>query len=211
MSLKGVVEARCPKGCPPEEIEVYSFIRGDDEAMREGLLGGELNLVLCRTCGQPFYPEVTVVYLDERARLLAFIFPESCKGEEERWRSKMLEDHRRMGQALGGSALSIEPSLFFGPEAFRAMLLAEEDLADEVRVAEHLLPGLGLAPYRVDRAAARRLALPWLIPLARADASRQSAADGIRALLSANPRLKGFGGWLAELEKGLPPREAGRK
>ena len=82
MALRGMIEAKCPKNCTPFETEAWSFIRGDkDETLREGILAGELNLLVCEECRSVFYPEAAVVYCDPVAELLVFSFPESYKAE----------------------------------------------------------------------------------------------------------------------------------
>lgn len=204
MSFQGCAEVRCPNGCPPVEVPVWSFVRGDEESsLRESLLAGELNLILCEACGQVFYPEVPVVYVDGSAELVAFIFPESYRAEEERWRRKMAEDFGQMRAALGDRApLAGEPLLFFGLEAVRGLLSLEQDLEDEIRIAEVLCRELGLSPRPVDRTAARRRGLPWMLP----DAGRRPTLEGVRGgldrLLKANDRLAGFARWREALDAG---------
>ena len=48
MSFKGVIEARCPRGCESFETEIWSFIHGRrSPELRETAQAGELNLLLC--------------------------------------------------------------------------------------------------------------------------------------------------------------------
>src|SRR5262245_21543253 len=116
MSFLGKVQARCPKGCEPWDAEIWSFVNGGkDEPLRETLLAGDLNLVVCPECSTMFYPEATVIYYDAPAEILAFVLPEAYKSEEPRWRAKMEEDYSQMKKILGDDgAASLEPKIYFG-------------------------------------------------------------------------------------------------
>jgi hypothetical protein len=205
MALRGMIQVCCPKGCEPKDAEVWSFVRGDtDEALREGLLGGELNLIVCDDCGEMFYPEAIVVYYDPREEMLAFVFPESYSKERGRWQKKMHEDYEQMREALDTTP-TLEPEIFFGVEELGRVIKEEELLEAEVQVAEHLGKELGLGYYRVRRDWARSHHLPRLLPhasLGKAKGySHPAAKKGVAKLLAANDRLAGFSRWSAELAK----------
>jgi len=206
MSIKGVVEGRCPKGCDSEEIEVWSFVRGDqDSELRLTLLFGELNLVLCEHCGQAYYAEAVVIYLDEAAQLLAFIFPESQKADEPRWRAKMAEDFAQLKAVLPGLHLE-EPRVFFGFDEIRELLRVDDEISDEVEVARFFMQKLGLAAWAMDRAFARARRLPWEVPLGRGKPfSRENALEALKVLLKANDRLEGYRRWAELLEAPAEP------
>lgn len=208
MSFLGKVQARCPKGCQPRDVEIWSFINGGaDSSLRESLLAGDLNLVSCEECGAIFYPEATVVYYDAAAKFLAFAFPESYRHEEALWRKKMEEDYTAMRQILPGtSPAAIEPQIYFGIDSLQRQLQAEEDLAAEVEIAKLLSRDMKLALYSVERSFARSRNLPWLLPCRRS-ASWASAMEGLRSLLKANDRLEGYRRWEKTLgsQKALPP------
>ncbi len=217
MAIKGTIKAKCPAGCEPVEAEVWSFVRGDvDVELRESLLAGDLNLLVCEDCGEVFMPEASVVYFDPDAELLAFIFPESYRKEEPRWRKKMLADYEQMKGVIGGGKPPSEPIIYFGiKEAARGMR-AEEKLEDEVRVAAVLCPELDLWVYPVDRSYARSRDLPRVLPCSPApegkDNTREDALKGLMVLLKTNDRLAGFRRWLSHLgeSEGLPPRARGK-
>ncbi len=219
MSFKGEIMARCPGECEPVEVEVWSFVRGDqDEPLRESLLAGDLNLLVCENCGRVFSPEATVVYFDPREEFLAFIFPEMYRSEEERWRAKMHDDFEEL-RGIDGTegAFSCEPLLFFGMAEVSKQMNLDEGMEDEVRVAEHLCLNLDLALLPIDRAYARARALPRVLPYSSRRGKkapvREDALDGLMCLLKANDRLEGFRRWLAHLggRKDLPPRGKARE
>ena len=197
MSIVGMVDGVCPQGCEPGEYEVVTFVDGEkEEDLRLALLACELNLVMCRTCSKLFFPDVSLVYSDRRAGLTAFVFPESYKAEEAKWRSKMASDYAQMRGALGSKMpLASVPEIYFGYPAIAQALQAEDDREDEAMVADYLLKGLGLTRLDVDPAFARARGLPRFVPLKGTSWSRQAARDGVDALLKANDRLVSFAGW----------------
>jgi len=204
------MKVKCPKGCEPIEVEVHSFIRGDqEENLRDQILVGELNLIQCGECKTVYHAEATVVYLDPTADLLAFIFPASFEGEAEKWKEKMREDHEAMRSGLGEDMPAIEePEAFFGLEAIRAELQKDDDLEDEAMVAEHVCKEVGLSVFKVARGFARRRGLPRIVPATKGDRfSRERALEGVAKLLEANDRLVSFKGWTTHFEGGgeVPP------
>ena len=211
MAIKGNIEVSCPKGCDAREVEVWSFVRGDKDAeLRESLLAGELNLLVCEDCGALFYPEVSMVYCDPPAAILIFSFPESYKSDEARWRQKMREDYEHMRAVFADNhMLDVEPILVFGLEPLRNMLRQDDEMEDEVRIAEHLAKNLRLKVIGTERAYAREHKLPWRLPCAVGDGrpTLVAAVAGLKAILKANPRLSGYRRWLKTIETvgSLPP------
>jgi hypothetical protein len=208
MSFLGKVQARCPNGCSPRDVEIWSFVDGGrDGPLRESLLAGDLNLVSCAECGAVFCPEATVIYYDAAAKMLAFVFPESYRSEETLWRKKMQEDYAQMKSILGGKSPAVlEPQIYFGIDPLRRQLQVEEDLGAEVEIAEVLGREMKLVFYPVDRTFARSQNLPWNLPCS-GPASLASAAAGLKSLLKANNRLEGYRRWqkaLASL-RAMPP------
>lgn len=211
MSFRGSIEARCPKGCEVE-VETWSFVRGDKDAyLRNALLAGELDLVLCPECGRLFRPESPMVYYDLSAELLVFVFPESCAKEEERWRKKMSEDLGVMRRSMGADLpIAVEPMLLFGLEPLRELLKSEDSLEDEVDVAREFCKGLGLKMRRVLRSHARVLGLPRLLPCRPEEKdtpmTQKAALAALDALLAADDALESYAKWRREIaSKGLPP------
>jgi len=205
VAIKGSVEARCPRGCEPTAVEAWSFVRGDkDEALRDALMAGELNLLVCPDCSELFYPEAAVVYYDPTAEFVAFVFPESWEAERDQWRDKMRADFAQMRSVLGRDMpIEVEPVIYFGMEGLREALREEEDLGDQARIAAALCARLGLAAVPVARDFARGKRLPWLLPCeAAAGFSAPAALRAVEELLKENPRLSGYFAWREILSQG---------
>ncbi len=201
MSFKGVIEARCPKGCEPFETEVWSFIHGGrSPELREAAAAGECNLLLCPECGGAFFAQAPFVYFEPEAEILAFIFPESYRGEESRWRRKMVEDFLAFKRVLGKQTpLGMEPEVFFGPEGLAELLKSEDFRAEEREVMERVADGLGLSIFRLSPRLARSRGIPSSLPYKGEGATRVHLIAGLERLLAANDRLCAYQACLQSL------------
>ena len=204
MSFKGVIEARCPKGCEPFETEVWSFIHGArSPELREAAAAGECNLLLCPQCGGVFFAQAPFVYFEPEAEILAFIFPESYRGEEPRWSRKMHEDFLAFKQAMGKQMpIATEPEIFFGPKGLSELLKSEDSRAEEREVMERVAEGLGLSIFRLSPRLARRRGIPASLPYKGKEATRAHLIAGLERLLEANDRLSSYQACLKSLRKG---------
>ena len=213
MSIKTSVEVQCPAGCEPFEGEVWSVLRVDKEPeLKERLLAGELNLLMCPHCNRYFINEQPLVYHDPPRELLAFIFPEFYKEEEDRWRSKMKADFDVLQRASPGEAIDYEPLVYFGLESFRSFLEQETNLEDEVDIARHLSGSLKLSIYPIRPSVARASHFPPFIPFegdAQGDMKDKMVA-GLKRLLKENEYLATYQTYLASLQsaqdRSVPPR-----
>jgi hypothetical protein len=215
MSIKGVIEARCPKGCEPFETEVWSFIHGDrSPELRQAVAAKECNLLFCPACGDAFFAEAPYIYLEASAEILFFVFPASYRAEEPRWRRKMAEDFQALKRALGDNLpLDLEPEICFGPKRLGALLSEDDYRGEECEVMECLARELGLALYHVRPGFARRRGIPASLPYAPAKngegATRANLIAGLERLLAANDRLTAYQSYLTGLRAAadaeLPP------
>ncbi|HAM35523.1 MAG TPA: hypothetical protein DEB40_01820 [Elusimicrobia bacterium] len=214
MSFRGVVEARCPKGCEAFEAEVWSFIHGrNSPELRELAVAKECNLLLCPACGAPFFAEAPYIYFEPEAEILAFVFPESFQGQEPRWRRKMNEDFAALKRVLGEKMpFDMEPEVFFGPEGLSELLSGEDFRSEEREVMECVAKELGLSLFHVSPRFARLHVVPSTLPYSPAQnegVTRQNLIAGLEKLLAANDRLEAYQACLASLrsgaDQGLPP------
>ncbi|MBI5631019.1 MAG: hypothetical protein HY921_09060 [Elusimicrobia bacterium] len=214
MSFQGEITAKCPKGCEPFEVRIWSFIRGDrDEVLREAVMAKECNLLLCPSCDVPFFPQEPYVYFEPRAEILAFVMPESYRDKEERWRKKMREDFLAMKEAMGSEfSLDLEPEVFFGPDGLAEVLEGENYRGEEREVMECFAKELDLALYEVSPSYARRRRIPSALPYRRADGSGitcQVLLEGLKRVVEANDSLSSYKELLEHLkshpQEPLPP------
>ncbi|WP_424244796.1 hypothetical protein Dip510_002066 [Elusimicrobium posterum] len=92
-SIKGSATIKCPKCSEEFESEFWSLIHaGSAPELKEGVMGGEVNLVSCPACQHFFYHEANMIYFDEQSGLLVFIFDEKEKAQEKELIKKMHHD-----------------------------------------------------------------------------------------------------------------------
>lgn len=215
MSLQGEIETRCPHGCEPFTTPVWTFVDGGkDPELRDTAKALEINLLLCPSCGKAFTPDAMWIYQESALEILAFVFPESYKADEQKWRLKMEEDYAVLREALGGELpVTRPPEVFFGPAPLADLLELEDYRGEEVEVMEYYAKEGGLSLYKADPAWAREHGAPSVLPYMGGAPSRDSVMAGIRALLAANDRLTAWGEFLKSLEAdpqaALPPAARG--
>src|SRR5579871_5023263 len=65
-----------------------------DPELKELLLGGEINLVMCPECSHVAYQDHFVLYQDPTAELIAYVYPASEHGNIETLKNMMLSGFR---------------------------------------------------------------------------------------------------------------------
>lgn len=203
MSFQGEVETKCPACSESFESPVWSFVSGADETLRNQIKAHECNLLLCPHCGEAFMPEVSWIYFEPGSEILAFVFPESWRPEEAKWREKMAADFAQMRGALGESMpLDLEPAVFFGQEGLGDLLDREDWRVDERDVMEHYASELGMSVYKASPAWARAHSAPSEFPYKGKGApTREALIAGMKALVKANDALTAWSDFLQVYEK----------
>jgi hypothetical protein len=212
MSFQGTVDINCPSCTDGFDAPVWSFVHGGtDAALRDLIKARECNLLLCPSCGAAFMPEVSWIYYEPDAELMAFVFPEKWKGEEATWREKMKTDFAQMKTVLGARLpVDMEPLVFFGQDELGELLDKEDWRIDERDVMLAYAKELGLSVYRAQLGRARANGAPAEFPYKGKGApTRQSLIAGMKALITANDALKGWSDFLQRFERdksaNLPP------
>lgn len=211
MSFQGEIEARCPACKEVFEAPVWSLVSGAEETLRNQVKARECNLLLCAHCGEAFIPDVSWIYFEPEADLLAFVFPEAWKPEEAKWREKMQADFAQMREALGEKMpTDMEPAVFFGQDGLGELLDKEDWRADERDVMRVYAEELGLSVYRASASWARAHGTPAEFPYkGTGKPTRDSLIAGMKALIKANDALTAWDAYLAEFTKAadapIPP------
>lgn len=211
MSFQNEIETRCLACREAFETPVWNFVSGADETLRNQVKARECNLLLCPNCGEAFMPDAAWVYFEPEAEILAFVFPESWREDEAKWRAKLDEDMPRVRLALGERLRAdFEPVVFFGQDGLGELLEAQDWRVDERDVMVAYAEQLKLKVYRASPRWARAHAAPAELPYVGNGApSREGLIAGLKALVAANDRLTAWADFLAKLEKdpavGVPP------
>ena len=212
MSFQGTVEINCPSCTDGFDAPVWSFVHGGTApALRDLIKARECNLLLCPSCGAAFMPEVSWIYYEPDAEIMAFVFPEKWKGEEAAWREKMKADFAQMKTVLGARLpVDMEPMVFFGQDELGELLDKEDWRMDERDVMLEYAKQLGLSVYRARPSWARASGAPAEFPYkGKGAATRETLIAGMKALIQANDALKGWSDFLQRFEQdksaSLPP------
>lgn len=194
MATKGVFRVECSHCGESFDADFWTVVRGDrDHDVKELILSGEFDILMCPGCSELFQHEEPFIYLDPPRDLLAFVMPENYAAEKEKWAARMRADYEPLRAALaGGQGISGEPLCLFGLEPLARLLESDRDREEETEVLEFMAREDGLHLLPVDPSAARVLDIPFTLPMPAGSTGRAAAlkaAAGLRARNGALPRL----------------------
>ncbi len=175
-----------------------------DPELKTLLFGGELNLLMCPQCAHVDYQEHSLLYQDPDAELIAYIYPESQKTEEEFLRKALLKNFQEAQEVYEEKdRKTYEPILVFGLEAFIEMMREEDARSAESQIAQAICKERGI-PFKLLRPSeARRLNVMRVMPKLEtgAKADRSSILGGLEKLLAINPLLSLYSGLQAQIKE----------
>lgn len=165
---------------------------GLDPKLKDLLRGGELNLIACPHCGHVSFQDRFLIYQDPAAELLAYVYPESQRGQETELRTLMLKGFHDAQAGMPEKArVSYEPLLFFGLESLIEQLQLEEALAEQSQVTQVLCKENKLDFELLKPSLARSMSTMRVLPRAgtRHPPTRSEVLEGLDRLLTLNPAL----------------------
>lgn len=199
-SIKGEGSVNCPNGCEPFEAEFWTLIRADqDIELKDALLGGELNLVSCPTCGLFFYHDRNIIYFDPSIELLALVSPKADKKDFDKIREQMKKDFALLKSSLTSFSITYDPFYLAGLEELKAMLEYEENVAQESDVIAAYGAQKGFKLAALKRASARLKGYPYYVPVAGEAYTKEAVLEASQDILLENGCLN----MLATLVKDL--------
>lgn len=205
-SIKGEGGAACPNGCEPFEAEYWTLVRGDKDAeLKEALLGGELNLISCPSCGEFFYHDRDIVYFDPTKELLAFVSPKADKKNFDEIKKKMQKDFDFLRKNLAEMNITYSPFYLAGMEELKSLLEYDDysSCQSEVIAASAAQQGFKIVP--LSPADARVKGYPLYLPVAGDKYDSASVIKAAEALLAANPALTLLSALIKDLKSGKEP------
>jgi hypothetical protein len=203
MSIKGVFKAECPACKERFDADFWTVIRGDlDQALKEALMSGEFDLLMCPGCSNVFPCEETFIYMDPEKELLVFVMPESYLKEKEKWLEKMRRDYEVLkGSFVKEGVFVFEPRYYFGAAALAELLLRDRDMEEETDVITFMAEERDFKHVKLCPAFARLHDLPFSLPYAGDAPDRASALEAARAIAAANDVLARVKNLLKTLEE----------
>ncbi|MEW5950589.1 MAG: hypothetical protein GX447_06360 [Elusimicrobia bacterium] len=193
MSNKGKKRVNCPHCKKDFDADFWTVVRGDlDFELKEMIINGEFDLLLCPECGKIFSYEDTFVYMDPACEIMAFVLPSDTENSNELI-EKMKADYELIkNSAQKESSLSFKPYYFFGAQDLASLLLNDRDIEEETEVMEFLARESGFKVVCIKRSAAREKDFLFSIPYS-GEFSADNALSACEKIFSLNDRLKRLG------------------
>ncbi len=204
-SIKGECSVACPNGCEPFDAEFWTLIRGDhDDELKDALLGGEINLVSCPSCGEFFYHDRTIIYFDPPRELLALVSPKADKASFDTVKEQMKKDFETIKKTLTSLNIDYEPFYLSGLEEAKALLEYEDNAVLESEVTALQSAQAGFKCVSLKPSAARAAQFPYQVPYEGDEYTKESALKAAKIVLANNPSLKLLANFSNALAKGAP-------
>lgn len=195
MATKGIFRVECPHCGESFDADFWTVVRGDrDHDVKELILSGEFDLLVCPKCEEMVQHEEPFLYIDPGRDILAFVMPEGYEAEKEKWVARMNADYEPLRTSLfAGQGLTADPLYLFGLGQLTARLESDRDREEETEVMEFMAREDGLKLIPVNPVAARELDIPFTLPMPAGLFSRAAALKAAEDLFAKNdalPRLK---------------------
>src|SRR5207302_1173644 len=101
MSVLNEINVDCERCGEEFQADVWTAVHaGENPELKELLLGGELNLVLCPGCGQISFQDRFVLYSEPAAEILAYVYPEAQRAERSDLSKMMMKGFREAQQVF---------------------------------------------------------------------------------------------------------------
>lgn len=195
MASKGVFRVECPHCGEGFDADFWTVVRGDrDQDVKELILSGEFDILMCPKCETMFQHEEPFLYIDPGKDILAFVMPEAYREKKDEWIARMKKDYEPVRATLAaGQGVTGDPLYFFGLAPLTALLETDRDREEETEVMEFMAREDGLNLLPVKPAAARELDITFSLPMPaglKGRAAALKAAEALRGRNDALPRLK---------------------
>jgi hypothetical protein len=204
MSAFNEIDMVCQKCQEEFRGTVWTAVHaGVDPELKDLLLGGELNMVMCPNCAQVFFHEHFLIYQDPAEELVAYVYPETQMDQRDMLEKMMRTGFKDAQETMEPSArLAYDPLLFFGLESLVEMLHQEQDLIDQGDVAEAVCREHAIQFKRLSPAQSRQKNLPRIIPSAAARSfERNEVLAGLQKLIKEDPALTAYADLASAIEK----------
>jgi uncharacterized Zn-finger protein len=192
---------RCPYCSNEFEAKFWSVVRGDiDINIKEIIINGEFNLLMCPQCQKIFSLEENFIYLDPSAKILAFVMPGYYK-ERKELVEKLKDDYNLIKEHLiSEGKLNFKPYYLFGIDELIDILKNDMDIQEETDVIYFVCEQKKLNVKKIDKIRAREKGLPFIMPYSKG-LSRADIIKTLKEIIKENKKLKRLQNLINELEK----------
>lgn len=201
MSTESYRRIKCPHCDEEFEAKFWTVVRGDiDFELRDMILRGDFNTLLCPNCFKTFFYEDNFIYLDPSAQLLVFVMPSYEKGKKELI-EKLSQDYETIREYLEEkSNLNFEPWYLFGVEELKELLEKDIDIEEETEVLFEICKIKKIKTASIDKNIARKNNLPFVIPIEESK-HKDETIEITKTLLNENPTLTRLNNLIKFLEE----------
>lgn len=193
MSAYNDLDLECEKCGEEFRGTVWSAVHaGQDPELKDLLLGGELNLIMCPACSHVAFHESFLIYQDPAEELIAYVYPESqSAGRAELEKLMRAGFHEAQESLPPDQRVAYEPFLVFGLESLVEMLQDERNLIDQSDVAEAVCREKGIPWRRLSPSESRARQWPRVLPVSpkAKGISTPELLEGLSRLLTEDPAL----------------------
>ena len=200
-SIKGEGSVNCPHCDEVFDAEFWTLIRGDaDQELKDSLIGGELNLVSCPSCGNFFYHERTIIYFDPTIELLAFVW--GGKEEDfEKQKSQMQKDFELLKNNLTSLNIDYQPFYLKSLAELKAMIEYEDFTRTQSEVIATLAAENKFKVIALKPSVARVSGFPFYAPIYKEEYTLENFTKAATELLKQNSALNMLKVMLDEVKK----------
>ena len=193
MSACNDIDVVCEKCGEEFQGTIWTAIHaGEDPELKDLLLGGELNILVCPRCAHTAYQDHFILYQDPPEELIAYIYPPDQRSEEDFLRKTLLLSFQEAQKTYEPEdRTDYEPILVFGLDTFVEMMRQESSHAVQSHIAEALCKENGIPFVKLRPCAARELKLMRVLPSQEkiSRPARVPILKGLETLLILDPAL----------------------
>ena len=200
-SIKGEGSVNCPHCEESFDAEFWTLIRGDvDQELKDSLIGGELNLVSCPSCGNFFYHERTIIYFDPTIELLAFVWG-GREEDFENHKTQMKKDFELLKNNLTSLNIDYQPFYLKSLAELKAMIEYEDFTRTQSEVIATLAAENNFKVVALKPSVARVSGFPFYAPIYKEEYTLDNFTKAATELLKQNSALNMLKVMLDEVKK----------
>lgn len=200
-SIKGEGSVNCPHCEESFDAEFWTLIRGDEDLeLKDALIGGELNLVSCPSCGHFFYHERTIIYFDPTIELLAFVWG-GREEDFEKHKAQMKKDFELLKNNLTSLHIDYQPFYLKSLAELKAMIEYEDFTRTQSEVIATLAAENNFKVIALKPSVARVSGFPFYAPIYKEEYTLENFTKAASELLKQNSALNMLKVMLDEVKK----------
>lgn len=191
---------KCPHCSEDFEAKFWSVVRGDiDTDLKELILNGEFNILMCPNCSKMFVYEENFIYLDPSAEILAFVMPDYYESRKDLV-LKLQEDYQSIKEHLTTEKkLNFEPYYLFGINQLVDLLKEDINIQEETDVISFICSEKKFKTRKINKIKAREKGLPFILPYSQS-LKKGDVLEVLSEIYRSNSRLKRIKALLDEIE-----------